>query len=63
MRDLGNNLTIEEFSAENFSSVFIKRDILLLLTPWLMEPGVPMPHSQGLSNNSYLEPNQPNSPH
>ena len=27
-----------------------------------MEPGVSMPHSQGLSNNSYPEPNQPNSP-
>jgi hypothetical protein len=22
-----------------------------------------MPHSQGLSNNSYPEPNKPNSPH
>ena len=29
------------------------------LTPWLMEPGGSMPHSQGLSNNSYPEPNQP----
>ena len=25
-----------------------------------MEPGGSMPHSQGLSNNSYPEPNQPN---
>ena len=33
------------------------------LTPWLMEPGGSMPHSLGLSNNSYPEPNQPNSPH
>ena len=33
------------------------------LTPWLMETGGSMPHSQGLSNNSYPEPNQPNSPH
>ena len=33
------------------------------LTPWLMEPGGSMPHLQGLSNNSYPEPNQPNSPH
>ena len=32
------------------------------LTPWLMEPGGSMPHSQGLSNNSYPEPDQPNSP-
>ena len=28
------------------------------LTPWLTEPGASMPHSQGLSNNSYPEPNQ-----
>ena len=28
-----------------------------------MEPGGSMPHSQGLSNNSYPEPNQPNYPH
>ena len=34
-----------------------------LLTPWLMEPGGPMLHSQGLFNNPYPEPNQPNSPH
>ena len=33
------------------------------LTPWLMEPGGSMPHSQGFSNNPYPEPNQPNSPH
>ena len=33
------------------------------LTPWLMEPAGSMPHSQGLSNNSYPEPNQPNSSH
>ena len=33
------------------------------ITPWLMEPGGSMPHSQGLSNNFYPEPNQPNSPH
>ena len=32
------------------------------LTPRLMEPGGSM-HSQGLSNNPYPEPNQPNSPH
>ena len=29
------------------------------LTPWLMEPGGSMPHSQGPSNNPYPEPNQP----
>ena len=29
------------------------------LTPCLMGPGGSMPHSQGLSNNSYPEPNSP----
>ena len=33
------------------------------LTPWLMEPGGSMPHSQGLSNNPCPETNQPNYPH
>ena len=28
-----------------------------------MEPEGSMPHSQGLSNNPYPEPNQPNIPH
>jgi hypothetical protein len=28
-----------------------------------MEPGGSMLHSKGLSNNPYLEPDQPNSPH
>ena len=28
-----------------------------------MEPGGSIPHLQGLSNNSYPEPNQSNSPH
>ena len=32
-----------------------------LLTPWLMESGGSMPHSQGLSINLNPEPNQPNS--
>ena len=36
---------------------------LTTLTPWLMEPGGSMPHSQGLSNNPNPEPNQPNYPH
>ena len=31
---------------------------LWLLTPWLMEPRGSMPHSQGLSNNPFPEPNQ-----
>ena len=35
----------------------------IALTPWLMEPGGSMPHSLGLSNNPYPEPNQPNYPH
>ena len=30
-------------------------------TPWLMESGDSMPHSQGPSNNPYPVPNQPNS--
>ena len=30
-------------------------------TPWHMEPGGSMLHSQGLSNNPYPEVNQPNS--
>ena len=28
------------------------------LTPWLMEPRGSEPHSQGLSNNPYSDPNQ-----
>ena len=31
------------------------------LTPWLMKPGGSMSHSQRLSDNPYLEPNQHNS--
>ena len=31
------------------------------LTPWVMESGGSMPHSQGLSNNAYPGTNQPNS--
>ena len=33
------------------------------LTPWLMEPGGSMLHSQGLSDNPYPDSNQPNYPH
>ena len=36
---------------------------LAVLTPWLLEPGGSMPHSQWLSNNSYPEPNQSSSLH
>jgi len=39
-------------------SMYVKQ-----LTPWLMETGGSMPHLQGLSNNSYPEPNLPNSRH
>ena len=39
------------------------REKVTKLTPSLMEPVGSMPHWQGLSNNSYPEPNQPNSPH
>ena len=31
------------------------------LIPLIMKTGDSMPHSQGLSNNPYPEPNQPNS--
>ena len=37
--------------------------VMLILTPCLMEPGGSIPHSQGLSNNSYPVPKQSNSPH
>jgi hypothetical protein len=33
----------------------------MILTPWIMELGGLMPHSLGLPNNAYPEPNQPNS--
>ena len=51
----GTYLTKEKFIGR--LSIYIE------LTPWLMEPGGSMPHSQGLSNNSHPEPNQPNYPH
>ena len=44
------------------STLRIAGSILIFLTPWLMELSGSMPRSQGLSNNSYPEPNQPNSP-
>ena len=34
------------------------RDLFSGLIPWLMELGSSMPHSQGLSNNPYPEPDQ-----
>jgi hypothetical protein len=40
---------------------FIPKGVTNELTPWLLEPEGSMPHSQGLSNNPYPEPNQPNS--
>ena len=43
--------------------IYIYIYIYIKLTPWLMDPGGSMPHSRGLSSNSYPELNQPNSPH
>ena len=34
---------------------------MYFLTPWFLKPRGSMPHSQVLFNNSYPEPNQPNS--
>ena len=45
------------------TSVVTKMKYTLILTPWLKKPVGSMPHSQGLFNNPYPEPNQPNSPH
>ena len=39
----------------------VTQSSVVTLTPWLMEPGGSMPHSQGLSNNPCPELNQPNS--
>ena len=58
---LCNLQTLQTFDCA--SSGFFSYLLTLTLTPWLMEPVGPMPHSQGLSNNSYPEPNQPNYPH
>ena len=33
--------------------------IIIIITPWLIEPKGSMSHSQGLFNNPYLESNQP----
>ena len=42
-----------------YLNIVLPKGLLLLveLTPWLMEPGGSMPHSQGLSSNPYPEPN------
>ena len=37
----------------------LEQSVTPILTPWLMKPGGSMPHSQGISNNPYPEPNQP----
>jgi len=37
-----------------------KKKLVLTVTPWFMGPRGPMPHSQWLFNNLYLEPNQSN---
>ena len=34
--------------------------IIMIIYAWLMEPGGLMPYLQGLFNNPYPEPNQPN---
>jgi len=55
-----------EFCIESLGSISlgVSMDISTnLLTPWLVELAGSMPHSQGLSNNSYPEPNEPNYPH
>ena len=44
-------------------NVLLLRYIYIYIYPWLMESGGSMPHLQGLSNNPYPEPNQPDSPH
>ena len=38
-------------------------ELQLILTPWLMEPGGSMQHSQEFISNPYPEPGQPNAPH
>ena len=56
------------FSSSFFHNSWIISDIRyivcfllpILINEWGIEPGGSMPHSQGLSNNSYSEPNQPN---
>ena len=48
-----------------YSNIVLTKGLLLLveLTPWIMEPGGSMPHSEGLSDNPYPETNQLNSSH
>ena len=53
-------LPVDELFEWLFFSV---TNLLVQLTPWLMEPGGSMPHLKGLSNNPYPEPNQPNYQH
>ena len=49
------------WSSLYITPIFGHRRAHMYLTPWLMEPGGSMPHSQALTNNRYPEPNQPNS--
>ena len=50
-----------KFNIKTFPLIKTAQSRIIKLTPWLMEPGGSMPHSQGHSNNPYPKPNQPNS--
>ena len=41
----------------NYIFFFFLFNLIIILTPWLIEPGGSVPHSRELSNNSYPEPN------
>ena len=64
MADISKTLTMNMMIMKISKMIMITVTFYVIkLTPWLMEPGGSMPHSQGLSNNSYPELNQPNYPH
>ena len=44
-----------------FLAAFLNLALLVRSSPWLMESGGSMSHSQGPSNNPYPQPDQPNS--
>ena len=52
-----------EIDGNDSLSIEHKKKYINQLTPGLIEPEGSMPHSQGLSNNAYPEPNQPNFQH
>ena len=62
--DVTGDKTIMQFPGLNVPSRSVAYNFLNCLihqlTPWLMEPGGSMPHSQVISNNPYPEPNQSN---